>query len=278
MIKNYSLLYLVATASLSTSAYLRNEKVLEDSYGYASTDMAVGATNTMNQVYDKQELPSPNSEDNEEFDEFVEMDEYEMDDLDNETPEEEGSSYDHEESNEVVENGIMPRSQFEGHTAVGMLLDHCYSFESFNFRSHNIRHRNLELWMDPFNNSELFRLDHTFKMVTALDRAAGQVSFMSINSPGRYMGHTHGLGSIHGCGVSDVGWRNNVSWYIHRGLSGTSTVSFHGIGGYFRHQDSRMKFTKHDFSHFYGDDDSLSYPEQLLSDDASFIPHEVPCF
>jgi len=272
MIKNYSLLYLVATASLSTSAYLRNEKVLEDSYGYASTDMAVGATNTMNQVYDKQELPSPNSEDNEEFDEFVEMDEYEMDDLDNETPEEEGSSYDHEESNEVVENGIMPRSQnpyliIDG---VRMLLNHCYSFESLNFRGEYIRHRNFELWKDPFNNSELYRKDSTFKMVMAINyRMTGQVSFMPINYPGKYMGSSQGLGSIHECHIFDRGCRDDASWEVREGFSSIwrPTVSLESTyrPKFLRHQGHRMKLQKY-------------INQKLYRDDASFIPDEVPCF
>jgi len=266
MIKNYSLLYLVATASLSTSAYLRNEKVLEDSYGYASTDMAVGATNTMNQVYDKQELPSPNSEDNEEFDEFVEMDEYEMDDLDNETPEEEGSSYDHEESNEVVENGIMPRSQnpyliIDG---VRMLLNHCYSFESLNFRGEYIRHRNFELWKDPFNNSELYQEDSRFKMVPAINGQAYWVSFVSVNYPDKYMRYREGIGFIHSCDVSDHGCKHNASFFVVKGRSGKYTVSIVTGESFLIHQGRRMKMSE--------------YSKQKFNpDDASFIPHEVPC-
>jgi len=269
MIKNYSLLYLVATASLSTSAYLRNEKVLEDSYGYASTDMAVGATNTMNQVYDKQELPSPNSEDNEEFDEFVEMDEYEMDDLDNETPEEEGSSYDHEESNEVVENGIMPRSQnpyliIDG---VRMLLNHCYSFESLNFRGEYIRHRNFELWKDPFNNSELYQKDTRFKMVPAIDGSAHWVSFVSVNYQDKYMshhGHREGIGFIRSCNVHDHGCKFNASWGVIKGRSGKYTISLYTGFSFLIHQGHRIMVQE------YSD-------QKRYRDDISFIPHEVPC-
>jgi len=269
MLKYFFLLYLVATASSSTSTYLRSEEVLEDDYDYASTDMAVGATNTMNQVYDEQELPPPNSEDNEEFDEFDEMDEYEMDDLDNEISEEEGSSYGHEEFNEVVENGIMPRSQnpydkiLDG---VRMLLNHCYSFESQNYRGNYIRHRNFELWKDPFNNSDLYQKDSTFKMVPALNGVGGQVSFMSINYKGRYLRHAR-LGFIHSCGVSDNRCKRNASFKVIKGLSGKYTVSLKSGRGsfFFRHQGHRMKMHKYK-------------AQQLYRDDASFIPHEVPCF
>ena len=36
------------------------------------------------------------------------------------------------------------------------------SFKSFNFSDRYIRHRNFELWLDPVENSDRFRLDATF--------------------------------------------------------------------------------------------------------------------
>ena len=39
------------------------------------------------------------------------------------------------------------------------------SFRSFNFPDRYIRHRNFELWLDPFENTSLYRDDATFFMV-----------------------------------------------------------------------------------------------------------------
>jgi hypothetical protein len=44
------------------------------------------------------------------------------------------------------------------------------SFRSFNFPNRYIRHRNFELWLDPFENTPLFRDDATFFMVQPAKR------------------------------------------------------------------------------------------------------------
>ena len=48
------------------------------------------------------------------------------------------------------------------------------SFRSFNFPNRYIRHRNLELWLDPFENTASFRDEATFFMVQP---AARDMSF-----------------------------------------------------------------------------------------------------
>lgn len=48
------------------------------------------------------------------------------------------------------------------------------SFRSFNFPDRYIRHRNFELWLDPLENTALFRDDATFFMVQP---AAREMSF-----------------------------------------------------------------------------------------------------
>jgi Alpha-L-arabinofuranosidase B (ABFB) domain len=44
------------------------------------------------------------------------------------------------------------------------------SFRSFNFPDRYIRHRNFELWLDPMENTALFRDDATFFMVNPATR------------------------------------------------------------------------------------------------------------
>jgi hypothetical protein len=44
------------------------------------------------------------------------------------------------------------------------------SFRSFNFPDRYIHHRNFELWLDPFENTPLFRDDATFFMVQPATR------------------------------------------------------------------------------------------------------------
>ena len=43
------------------------------------------------------------------------------------------------------------------------------SFRSFNFPDRYIRHRNFELWLDPFENTPMFRDDATFFMVPPVE-------------------------------------------------------------------------------------------------------------
>ena len=44
------------------------------------------------------------------------------------------------------------------------------SFRSFNFPNRYIRHRNFDLWLDPYENTPLFRDDATFFMVQPATR------------------------------------------------------------------------------------------------------------
>ena len=43
------------------------------------------------------------------------------------------------------------------------------SFRSFNFPDRYIRHRDSELWLDPFENTPMFRDDATFFMVPPVE-------------------------------------------------------------------------------------------------------------
>ena len=43
------------------------------------------------------------------------------------------------------------------------------SFRSFNYPDRYIRHRNSDLWLDPFENTSLFRADATFFMVPPVE-------------------------------------------------------------------------------------------------------------
>jgi len=57
------------------------------------------------------------------------------------------------------------------------------SFRSFNFPDRYIRHRNFELWLDPFENTPLFRDDATFFMVqpaTRRMRLNGDISIFPV--------------------------------------------------------------------------------------------------
>ena len=69
------------------------------------------------------------------------------------------------------------------------------SFESVSHPGHYLRHRNYEVWLDPFQDTQLFRADASFLAVTGL---AGQgVSYRSVNYPDRYIRHQNYLLFVH---------------------------------------------------------------------------------
>ena len=62
------------------------------------------------------------------------------------------------------------------------------SLQSFNYPGYRIRHRYGEAFIDPINNSELFRLDSSFRVRPGLADPSA-VSFVSLNYPGYFLRH-----------------------------------------------------------------------------------------
>ena len=75
---------------------------------------------------------------------------------------------------------------------VGGLAGSGVSFQSQNFPSKYLRHRNGEVWLDQDDGSTLFRQDATFNTRAGLANG-GATSFESFNFPGRYLRHRNSL-------------------------------------------------------------------------------------
>ena len=63
-----------------------------------------------------------------------------------------------------------------------------YSLRPTNFPDRFLRHRDFQLWVDAQEESDLFKQDASFKIVSGLADAAG-ISFESVNFPGHFIRH-----------------------------------------------------------------------------------------
>ena len=64
------------------------------------------------------------------------------------------------------------------------------AFESYNFKEHFMRHEHGEIWIDPFEDTQAFKDDITWKIVDGLCRAVNTISFESVKYPGSYLRRT----------------------------------------------------------------------------------------
>ena len=94
-----------------------------------------------------------------------------------------------------------------------------------------MRHRNYEIWKDVKEDSNLFSLDSSFKIVPALWGGSPNISFESVNYPGQYLRH--------------CGWVAFINKNDGKDL-------FFKDASFRPHSDSQMKF------------ESLNYPNHFL--------------
>ena len=79
------------------------------------------------------------------------------------------------------------------------------SFESVNFPGYFLRHRNFEIWLDPFTDQDLYKKDATFKARPGLANNQWKwVSYESYNYPQYYIRHCGYVLHIHKSDGSDL--------------------------------------------------------------------------
>ncbi len=134
------------------------------------------------------------------------------------------------------------------------------SLRSYNFPDHLIRHRNSEAFIDPVENSELFRLDSSFRVRPGLADPAG-VSFESVNYPGSFLRHQNSRLVLSPNDGSEL-FRQDATFFARQGLAGTNGVSFESLnypGHYLRHSNYEIWLDSFDGSN-------------LFREDATFLP------
>ena len=121
------------------------------------------------------------------------------------------------------------------------LLGKRIRFQSHNFPHHYIRHRSYELWIDPYQNNEDYKLHVEYDIVPGLSGVG--ISFRSKNFPNYYIRHHKYLGFIH-CYQNNQQYKEEASWIPREGLADPRKVSFESVrlpGVYLRHQGYRLK-------------------------------------
>ena len=137
-------------------------------------------------------------------------------------------------------------------------LGRVVSFQSFNFPTKFIRHRNFAVEISDIK-TDLDTKDSQFRVVQALNGRAGYVSFESVNYPGYYLRHQNFMVFLHK-GESAKLYKEDASFKIVDGLIGTG-VSFQSSNYpeyYMRHQNFRVIMSKYS-------------NESLFQKDASFM-------
>lgn len=98
----------------------------------------------------------------------------------------------HRDARGRIDANVTPFADSQWRMVPGLADPAGVSFESVNFPGEFLRHRNGELWKDPFAGQALFLADATFYIRDGL--ADGSlVSFESYNFPGRYIRHRNSL-------------------------------------------------------------------------------------
>ena len=132
--------------------------------------------------------------------------------------------------------------------------------ESWNYRGHFIRHRNSETFIDPFDDSELYDWDSSFRPVPGLADSAG-VTFESVNYPGHYLRHRDYRWVLSRDDGSAL-FAADATFHTRAGLRNNAGVSFESCnyrGHYLRHSNSAIWLDS------YEDSD-------LFEEDATFLP------
>ena len=134
------------------------------------------------------------------------------------------------------------------------------SLRSYNYPEYVIRHRNSEAFIDPNDNSELFRLDSSFRVRPGLADPAA-VSFESVNYPGYFLRHSNWRLILSPNDGSDL-FRKDATFFARPGLrdgSGFSFESFNYPGYFQRHSNYEIWLAAPNGS-------------TLFKEDATFLP------
>jgi hypothetical protein len=94
----------------------------------------------------------------------------------------------HMDSRVRVSANVNPFSDSEWKIVPGLADPNAFSFESVNFPGQYLRHRNGEVWIDPYSDTNLYKADATWWKRPGLSDA-NLVSFESYNFPGQYLRH-----------------------------------------------------------------------------------------
>ena len=142
------------------------------------------------------------------------------------------------------------------------LIGHVWRFQSYNYPSYYIRHRNYWARIDKSQRTKLYRLDSSWKVVKGLCGCG--ISFQSKNYPRHYLRHRNYWARIDRYDHSRL-FRKDACFIPRRGLADEQDVSFESVNyrGYFlRHRNYWMRIDRRDGS-------------SLFRKDATFLPQHV---
>ena len=97
----------------------------------------------------------------------------------------------HANSRGRIDSNVTPARAAEWRMVPG-LAGRGVSFQSVNFPNRYLRHRNAQVWLDPFQNNNLFKADASFIRRPGLADGS-KTSFESVNFPGRFLRHRNSL-------------------------------------------------------------------------------------
>jgi len=103
-----------------------------------------------------------------------------------------GSYIRHKDARGRIDSNVTPFADSQWRMVPGLADPAGVSFESVNFPGEFLRHRNGEIWKDPYVGQPLFAADATFYRRDGLADSS-LVSFESYNYPGKYIRHRNSL-------------------------------------------------------------------------------------
>ena len=103
--------------------------------------------------------------------------------------------------------------QSVGFVKIPLSKEYVYRFTSNNYPDYYFRHRNLELWLDKNETTDLYIKDSSWKIVSGLNGRA-TVSFESINFPGHYLRHSNFLVGMDKFEDKQL-FKEDSSFYVH---------------------------------------------------------------
>jgi hypothetical protein len=147
------------------------------------------------------------------------------------------------------------------------------SFESKNYPGRFICDRNYQLWIDPNDGSDLFKLHATFQQQSGLADGA-MVSFESVNFTGNFIRHKNYQLWIEPNDGSDL-FRQDATFRQQSGLADGTLVSFESVNnpGYFiRHKNYQLWIDPNDGSELFKQDATF---RQLPGIATNIRPHDT---
>lgn len=128
----------------------------------------------------------------------------------------------HRNSRGRIDQNVTPEEAGQWRMVPG-LAGRGVSFQSVNFPNRYLRHRNSQVWLDPYQESNLYKADASFIEVPGLADAS-QTSFQSVNFPNRYLRHRGFLLYVESVN-SDLGRRDATFSKNGSGGGGNPTFS-----------------------------------------------------